>query len=185
MKLKSRRLVVPILAVGLVAVAAGCGGGGKKNTSSTQTTMTHTTSTTTTTSGNSNSGSATKFASAKNCQDLAGIAAKAAAAITATSGNPATTLNTEANVLQGLANAAPSAIHADFETIAAAFSSFLHALAKAGYKPGATITSPPSASQIAALGKAAQVFNNAKVAKAEQHLNSWVKQNCKGVKVGG
>jgi hypothetical protein len=183
MRLRSARVVVVLLGAALVAVAAGCGGGGSKSPASTQAhTSAATTSPAKKTSGNS--GSVPNFASAKNCQDLANLAAKAASAITATSGNPATTLQTEATQLQALANAAPSDIRADFQTVAAAFSSFLHSLEKAGYKPGAA-ASTPTAKQIAALTKAAQTFNTPKVAKAEQHLNAWIKQNCKGVKVGG
>jgi hypothetical protein len=183
MKLRSARVFVVILTAAVVALAAGCGGGGNKSSASTST-HTYAASTTVkkTTSG-SGSGSVPSFASAKNCQDLANIAAKAASAITATSGNPATTLDTEAKQLQGLANAAPSNIRGDFQTIATAFTSFLHALEKAGYKPGSTST--PSPKQIAALTKATRLFQTPKVAQAEQHLNAWVKQNCKGVKVGG
>lgn len=180
MRLRSVRISVVILAAGLVAVAAGCGGGGSKSPSSTSTQMSETTVSTT-----GNSGSGPTFASAKNCQDLAGLAAKAASSLQATSGNPATTLNKLAQEMQALANAAPAEIRSDFQTVAAAFTSYLGALQKAGYKPGKTLTSPPSATQIAALTKAAQSFNTPKLAKAEQHLQNWVDKNCKGVNVGG
>jgi pantothenate kinase len=186
MRLRSVRVVVMILAAGLVALAAGCGGGGNKSSSST-TMHTSAASTTkkTTTSGSgsgSGSGSVPNFASAKNCQDLANLAATATSAITATSGNPAATLNTAAKQLQGLANAAPSDIRADFQTMATAFASFVQTLQKAGYTPS---SGAPTAKQIAALTKAARSLNTPKVAQAQQHLNTWVKQNCKGVKVGG
>ncbi len=182
MRLNSVRLTVVILAAGLVAVAAGCGGGGSKSSSSTSSQMHETTATSSATT-TSSSGSGTTFASAKNCQDLAGLAAKVAGAIEATSGNPANTLETEAKALQALANAAPSDIRGDFQTFATAFSNFLATLEKAGYKPGST--SPPTAAQIAALTKGAKAFESPKLTQAEQHLSAWAKQNCKGVKVGG
>jgi hypothetical protein len=186
MRRRSVRVVVVALATALVAAAAGCGGGGGGGgggttassggtTHAMATTMQHTTTA---------SGSGSSFASAKNCQDLAGLAAKAASAIEATSGNPATTLQTEANQLQALANAAPSEIRADFQTFAAAFTSYLHALEKAGFKPGSA-PSKPTPAQIAALTQAAKTFSAPKLAKAEKHLNSWVKQNCKGINLGG
>ncbi len=182
MRSRSVRVVVVILAAGLVAVAAGCGGGGKKSSSSNSSGgTTHSTmATTTETSGGSGS---TSFASAKNCQDLAGLAAKAESALTAAGGNPATALNSEANILQGLANAAPSDIRDDFRTMATAFSGFVSALQKSGYKPGST--SAPSAAQVAALTKAAKSLDTAKVRAAEAHLTTWAKQNCKGVHIGG
>jgi hypothetical protein len=179
MKLTSVRVAVVVVAAALLAVGAGCGGGSKKSASSTSTQMSTTTSSTQTTTGNSGS----DFASAKNCQDLAGIAAKAASALTAAGGNPATALQKEAQILQGLASAAPSDIRSDFQTIASAFSDFVSKLEQAGYKPGSTTA--PSATQLAALASAAKVFNTAKLKAAEQHLNAWAKQNCKGVNPGG
>ena len=181
MRLRSERVVVVMLVAGLVAVAAGCGGGGKKSSSST--TSGGTTHAATTTVASGGSGSTPSFASAKNCQDLAGLAAKASSALTAAGGNPATALKTEAGILQGLANAAPSDIRSDFETLATAFTSFVDTLEKSGYKAGSTAT--PSAAQIAALTKAAKSFNSAKIRAAEAHLNAWTTQNCKGVHVGG
>lgn len=169
-----------ILLAALVALAAGCGGGGKKSSSSIPAS---TASSSTTETSGGGGGSTPSFASAKNCQDLAGLAAKATSAIGASAGNPAATLDAEANVLQGLANAAPSDIRGDFETMSSAFTSFVHALEKAGYKSGSTTA--PSPTQLAALAKAARSFNTAKVRAAERHLSTWAKQNCKGVHIGG
>jgi hypothetical protein len=182
MRLRSERVVVVMLVAGLVALAAGCGGGGKKSSTSTSSGGGGTTHAATTTVASGGSGTPS-FASAKNCQDLAGLAAKASSALTAAGGNPATALKTEAGILQGLANAAPSDIRTDFETLATAFSGFVSTLEKSGYKPGSTAT--PSAAQIAALTKAAKTFDTAKIRAAEAHLNTWAKQNCKGVHVGG
>jgi hypothetical protein len=75
---------------------------------------------------------------------------------------------------QDLANAAPSAIQPDLQTIAQAFSAFAAALAKTGY----TLGQVPTASQAAALQSAVQVFTQSKLRTAEQSLATWAKQNC-------
>jgi hypothetical protein len=181
--MQARRIVVVIMVAGLAAIAAGCGGGGKKSSAGTTPSASTEISKATTTSGGAEPSNGTpSFASAKNCQDLAGLASKVASSMT-TSGNPATALQNEADVLQGLANAAPSDIRGDFQTFATAFTGFLHALEKAGYKPGST--TPPTAAQAAKFAKAAQAFDTPKLTKAEQHLEAWGKQNCKGVHIGG
>jgi hypothetical protein len=165
------RVSVVVLAAGLAALAAGCGGGGKNNPNPPTTGATSTQQGTT-------GGGGTSFASAKNCRQFAGLAAKIASAISATSGNPATALQTESQQLQTLASAAPSGIRGDFQTFATAFSSYLTALEKAGFKPGASSSSAPSAAQIAALTSAAKVFSSAKLTAAEAHLSSWAASNC-------
>jgi hypothetical protein len=172
------RIVVAVLVAGLVVVAAGCGGG-KKGVSSTRTLVGSTSISIT----NGGPNEKPKFASAKNCRDLAGLATKVAAAVTATSGDPMATLKTEAQQMQALAAAAPSEVRDDFETFAAAFSSFLHTLDKAGYKAGSN--APPTAAQVAALTQAAKSLNTPKLQRAEQHLTAWARKNCKGVHIGG
>ena len=180
MKLRSKRVAVVIVAAGLIALAAGCGGGGKKSPSSTRTISS---SAVITNSGTTSSSSVSGFASAQNCQDLAGLAAKVASAVTASSGNAANVLKTESNELHALAQAAPSQIRGDFQTFSTAFSGFLQALQKAGYNPSSK--TPPTAAQVAALSQAARSFDAPKLKQAEQHLGAWAKQNCKGVHVGG
>lgn len=181
MRLPSVRILAVILAAGLVAVAAGCGGGGSKNSAATTSAVvTHVG--TATLQSTTISSSASAFASARNCQDMAGLAAKAAAAIAA-SGNAGNVLQTESTEIQALAKAAPSDIRGDFQTLSAAFSSFVDALQKAGYKLGSK--TPPSAAQIAAFAKAAKSFDTPRLKQAEQHLNAWARQNCKGVHTGG
>lgn len=177
------RVGVAIVLSALVVVAAGCGGGSKNSTPGT----THsTTATIKVVSVPVSSGSGSSFASAKNCQDLAGLAAKVASAVSASSSsttNPTTLLQTESNELHALAQAAPSDIRGDFQTFSTAFSGFLQALQKSGYKFGSK--TPPTAAQIGQLTKAAQSFNEPKLRQAELHLQAWAKQNCKGVHVGG
>ncbi len=169
---RSLRITVMVLAAGLVAVAAGCGGGGSSPPPTTGATSTQQQSTTTGSSG-------TSFASAKNCLQFSSLASKIAGAMASTSGNAATTLQTESKDLQALATAAPAAIRGDFQTFATAFSGYLSALEKAGYKPGSSSTTPPSAAQMAALVSAAKVFNTTKLKAAETHLQAWAAQNCK------
>jgi len=105
------------------------------------------------------------------------MAAKIASAMTTASGNPATAIDTYAKELQALADAAPSDIRSDFQTFATAFTNYLHAIEKAGFKPGATVA--PTAAQILAFTKAAKSLQTPKLAKAEQHLSAWAAQNCK------
>jgi hypothetical protein len=179
------RSLIAIAVAGLLLLAAGCGGGGKKPSS---TLVSSTSITKPSSSGGAEPSSGPNeqppaFASAKNCRDLAGLAARVASTMTATSGNPATALKVEAAELQRLATAAPSDIRGDFQTFASAFSSFLHTLEQAGYKPGSS--KAPTAAQIAALSKAARSFDTAKLRHAEQHLSAWAAHNCKGVHVGG
>jgi hypothetical protein len=179
MRSTSSRIAVLVLAVALMAGAAGCGGGGKK---SSPTTSAAGGGATTTQQSTTKGGSVPSFASAKNCQDMASLAAKAAAAVEA-SGNPLNALQGEAAEIQALAKAAPSAIRGDFETFSTAFTGFLDALQKAGYKLGSK--TPPTAAQAAAFEKAARSLDTPKLRAAEAHLSAWARQNCKGVKVHG
>jgi hypothetical protein len=183
MRSTSTRIAMVILLAGFTALAAGCGGGGGSGgATNTGNNTTNSAPPPTTSSSGSGGGAEPSFASAKNCEDLAGIASKAAAALAA-SGNASTSINTEATLLNDLANSAPSDIRSDFQTIAAAFSGFVSTLQNSGYKLGSK--TPPTAAQAAALEKAAKSFDTPKLKSAEQHLEAWGKQNCKGVKVGG
>jgi hypothetical protein len=172
--MRSKQIAGAVLVAGLAGLVAGCGGGGN---SSTTTQSTHTTITKSATTSSS-SGSSTSFASAQNCQNLAGLAAKAASAVAA-SGNSTNALQTESTELQALAQAAPSDIKGDFQTFAAAFAGFQHALQSSGYKLGSK--TPPTAAQAAAFAKAAKSFATPKLKQAEQNLSAWAHQNCKGI----
>lgn len=177
MTLSSARVAGAILAAGLVAVTAGCGGGGGKNPS---TTLSN--STTVTLTKTSGGGAEPAFATAGNCQAMAGLAAKAAAAIEST-GNAAAALQTESAQLRALAKAAPSDIRGDFQTFASAFSAFLHTLQANGYKLGSK--KPPTPAQAAAFAQAAKSFDTPGLKRAEAHLSTWARRNCAGVHVGG
>jgi hypothetical protein len=158
--------VVKALAVTAVIcalVAAGCGGSKKKSASPTTTA-----STTTTSSGTP------KFATSKNCAQLEALGTKLAQALQTTSGSAETRLNKEAQLLHDYANAAPSDVRGDFQTLADAFDTYVHALLKAGIKPGQA----PTPAQIAKIQAAAKAFSTQKLRAAEQHLAAWAQKNC-------
>lgn len=165
----SARTLVVLLAAGLVVLAAGCGGSSNTSAPPTGPTTTQQATTTMTTTG----GGGGSFASAKNCLAFAGLAAQIAKAI-----NPggSSSPQTAAQELQALANAAPSDIRADLQTVAGAFTSYIQAVQNSGYKLGSN--TPPTAAQLAALVSAAKVFNTPKLRQAEQHLTTWETQNC-------
>jgi hypothetical protein len=155
----------------LVLVASGCGS--KKATSTTG--ASGATTTAPTTSSSSSSGTPS-FASAKNCLQLATVGQKFSQAMVAASRTGKSDLTALANAYKALASAAPSAIRSDFETIAAAFSSYASVLKKAGFTPGKV----PSASQMTALVAASKSFSTPKLQAAEQHLSAWSSKNCSG-----
>ncbi len=165
----SLRITVVLLAAGLVVLADGCGGGSKSSAPPTTQATTTQQAVTTTSLGS--------FASAKNCLAFAGLAAKIARTSALTYGTPATAPEAASRELQTLADAAPSDIKGDLQTIATAFSGYLQVLQNSGYKLGST--TPPTATQIAALVHAAKVFNTSKLTHAEQHLRAWEGTNCK------
>jgi hypothetical protein len=145
-----------LLALIFVALAAGCGGSKKTSAS-------HTTSP-----------GAPKFATAKNCAQLEALGTKLAQALQATSGSAESRLTNEAKLLQGYANAAPSDVRGDFQTLASAFAKYVHALVEALPNPGTA----PTAAQVAQIRAAAKVFDTPKLRAAEQHLTSWAQKNC-------
>ncbi len=180
-----RKLAFAVLVGALLVGGAACGGskktaattttgGGSATTTAAMTHETTTTTTTPTTTASSSSGTPS-FASTKNCQELASLAAKLTSSVT---GQGSTDVNKMAGVIEGLANAAPSAIRADFKTLADAYSSFVKAYTSAGLKAGQT----PTPAQIAKLSTAAKSLTTPKLTRAENHLQTWVQQNCKGVK---
>ena len=159
-----------LLAVSVVVfavVAAGCGGSKKKSVSP-ATSSTSTASTTTTSSA------APRFATSKNCAQLEALGTKLAQALQTTSGSAETRLNKEAQLLHDYANAAPSDVRGDFQTLADALDTYVHALLKAGIKPGKI----PTQAQIAQIQAAAKAFSAPKLRAAEQHLAAWAQKNC-------
>jgi hypothetical protein len=158
---------MPIAVVAVVVIVAGCGGSNKTATSAATTAPS-------TISASTTSAAAPSFASATNCQQLAGVGAKFAQAMSAASRGGKFGLQTAVSAYQALASAAPTQIRPDVQLMAQAFSSFAAALSKAGYAPGKV----PSPSQIAGLTTAAKIFSQPKLRAAGQRLSAWAHQNC-------
>ncbi len=168
--MRSRLLIPSVLVTAVVVVAAGCGGSSKKS-SAPPTTAPATTAKSTTTSA-----LPTKFATSKNCAQLAALGTKMSQAMQAASGKGGTDLAAEAKAFQAMADAAPSEIRGDFKTFATAFNSYAQALDKAGYKPGTV----PNAGQLAQMMKAVKVLSASDLQTAEQHLAAWAQKSCSG-----
>jgi hypothetical protein len=177
------------LALLLVVAATGCGSK-KKAAVTTSAAPAVTTTATTTSSGGSGGGATTTtptttssskptFDSIKNCAQLESIGKKFSAAVQASAGSSGKIdFNKEQELFKALADASPSAIHGDFETLANAFSAVAKAYGKAGLTPGKT----PTPAQLVALESAGKAFSAPKVAAAEQHLETWAATNCAGLK---
>ena len=155
--------------VSVVVLAAGCGGSKKKSGSP----ATSSTPAATTTS----SSAAPKFATSKNCRQLMALGTKLAQALQTTSGSAETRIENETWVFQEFANAAPSEVRGDFQTLASAFKAYTDALLKAGLKPGRA----PTPAQIAQIQAAAKAFSTPKLRAVEQHLTAWAQKNCGGI----
>jgi hypothetical protein len=159
--------LLAVSAVVLAVVAAGCGGSKKKSVSP-ATSSTSTGSTTTTSSGTP------KFATSKNCAQLEALGTKLAQALQTTSGSTEEKLTNEVKLFHDYANSAPSEVRGDFQTLADALDTYVHALLKAGIKPGKI----PTQAQIAQIQAAAKAFSTQKLQAAEQHLSAWAQKNC-------
>jgi hypothetical protein len=159
--------LLAVSALVFVVIAAGCGGSKKKSASPT-TSSTSTSSTSTTSSG------APKFATSKNCAQLEALGAKLAQTLQTTSGSAETRLTNEVKLFHDYANSAPSEVRGDFQTLADALDTYVHALLKAGIKPGKV----PTQAQIAQIQAAGKAFSTPKLQAAEQHLTAWGQKHC-------
>ena len=182
------------LALLLVVVAAGCGSKKKPSAAATPPATTTsassssgnsssssgstTTNSTTTNGGSSSSSSTPSFADAKNCKQLVSLGQKFSAAIQAASGSgTAAAVANEVKLFKALADASPSDIRGDFETIADAFATSATALQKAGITAGKT----PTPKQLLELEAASKSFSSAKVQTASKNLEAWATKNCGGL----
>ena len=156
--------LLAVTAVVFVAIAAGCGGSKKKSASPT----------TRSTPGAVTTTSSSDFATSTNCAQLVALGTKLAQALQSTSGSAETRIENEAKVFRQFADAAPSDVRGDFQTLADAFTTYIHALEKAGLKPGKV----PTQVQIAQIQAAAKAFSTPKLRAAEQHLTAWAQKNC-------
>ena len=167
----------PMALIAVVAIVAGCGSSNSTTTSAAtpaSSAASASATTASTTSASVTSAAAPSFASTTNCQQLAGVGAKFAQALSAATRGGKFDLQAEVSAYQGLANAAPAAIRSDVQLLAQAFSSFAAALEKVHYKPGTV----PTPTQIAGVQAAAHVFSEAKLHAAGQRLEAWAHQNC-------
>jgi hypothetical protein len=178
-----RTLGATFVAAALVATAASCGGGGNKAsapaTTSSSAGSTSTAAAATTTAAAKTTTAATggtSFADAKNCAQLASLAAKVQRSVAPT-GNGTVDMKREADALKALADAAPDAIKADFKTFAEAFSSFAKVYADSGFKAGST----PTAAQISKFTAAARKLSTPKVEAAMRHLETWGTTHCRSL----
>jgi hypothetical protein len=150
-----------------VAMLAGCGSSSSTSTSAA-------TKAPGATATSTKSAVAPSFASAHNCQQLAGVGSKFAQAIAGAHSGGKFDLQAAVSAYHDLANAAPSAIRPDVQVMAQLFSSFAAALSRVGYTLGKT----PTAAQLAGLQTATQMFNQPKFRAAEHRLTVWAQQNC-------
>jgi hypothetical protein len=166
--------VVALVLGALVIALAGCGS--TKSSSSESSSAASTGASTGSSSGSSSgkpSSGKPSFASAANCRQLEGLAAKVARSVQPNA-NGEVDLKKEADALDALASAAPDEIKPDFETFAEAFKNFAKVYGDAKVKVGQT----PTPDQIAKLTSAAQSLNTPKLQKAIRHLSAWGSSHC-------
>jgi hypothetical protein len=173
------------LALLVIVAATGCGGKKKAAVTTSAPPAATTTATTTAASGGASTTTTTpttsskpSFDSIKNCAQLEAIGKKFAAEIQASASGGKFDFTKEGQLLKALADASPSDIHGDFETLATAFGAAAAAYGKANITPGKT----PTPAQLASLEAAGKAFSSPKVVAAEQHLETWASTNCAGFK---
>jgi uncharacterized protein involved in exopolysaccharide biosynthesis len=161
----------------LLLAAAGCGGGGKKAAATTTAASAPATTKAATTTGSTAAATtATKtpdlsaLASASNCKQLADLGAQYAQAITGAAG--AQDMQKTGQLLEEFASKTPSDIRPDFKTVADAYSKLAGTIGK--LKPGTA----PDAATLAKLQKLVAGLDQAKLAKATQHISAWVHKTC-------
>lgn len=165
------RSLVPLAALGVVAVlVAGCGGGKKSAATHTATTTAAAktaTTATATTGGSVLSGLATTA----NCKQLANLSNEFSKAM---AGTDSKDVKKTAALLKQFADKTPSEIRADFETVAADYAKMADALQGVSMKPG----SMPSPTAMLKLQKLATSIDTGALAKASTHIGMWAQKNC-------
>lgn len=178
------RALVVVMLSGFVLAASGCGGG--KSTTTTQGASTGTTtgtsettteaSGTTTTTATTTTGAAGALGallSSKNCRDLVNSSANFSQAVAGMNAAGADLQKSEA-LMKQFAAKTPADIRPDFEVLAAAYAKYAEALKGVDLKSGKA----PSAEVIARLQKLSTAIDQAKLAKASQHIAAWIQKNC-------
>lgn len=173
--MKFTAITIPLVLV-LAIAAAGCGS--KKSATDTGTSGTTTAVVTTAaaapTTSSTTAGGELSFATTKNCAQLMAMGQKFSQAMAASSGKGTASIAATAKAYKALADAAPSAIRSDFQTLATAFTAYADAMQQANLAPGKI----PTAAQMGVLAAAAKSFSTAKVTAASQHLSAWSAKNC-------
>lgn len=160
---------IPVLLLGLIAVAfaaAGCGGGGK----STTTTQPATTAATHAATTSAKPSGISSLATAANCKELNDLGTKFSSAMSGATGTQ--NLKQEAQLLEEFAAKTPAEIRPDFTVLAGAFTKIADALGNV--KQGST----PDAATLAKLMKLSTELDTAKLTKASEHITSWLRANC-------
>ena len=119
--------------------------------------------------------------SIKNCAQLQSLGKKFAAAVQASTGKARhgrRRSRRRIELFKALADASPSAIHGDFETLANAFAASATALQKANLTAGARRPLPPSSQS---SKRRARRSARPRSQAAEQHLEAWGTTHCAGV----
>jgi hypothetical protein len=175
-----------VLTLVLVVGATGCGS--NKGTTSTTTTTgaaasptsAATTSVATTTSAPTTTSAATSTAassgglgslgSVSNCLQLANLGSTIGQAFAGAAGDPTKV----AALMQQFADKAPSAIKADFQTIADAMAKIASALKGVNLSGGKT----PDPATLAKLSQLSSQLNVQALTAASQHIATWAAANC-------
>jgi hypothetical protein len=160
--------------VAAAAITAGCGSSATTTSSSAAPAATTSTTATVAAASTKTATAAPTFSSASNCQQLMGLGAKFAQAMSAATTGGKLDLQKVVGLYQNLANAAPAAIRPDLQQTTQALTSFAATMAKVGYKPGQV----PTGAEIASLQAASQQFSQPKFRAAEEHLSTWAHANC-------
>jgi hypothetical protein len=168
-----------VLSLVLAFGVAGCGS--KKSTTTTTAAAATTTTATTSSSDGTTSTTATTTASssglgslgsAANCQQLANLGSTIGSAFTGAGGDPSKV----SALLQQFADAAPSDIKPDFQTIADAMKKVSDALKGVDLTGGKT----PDAATLAKLSQLSSTLNVQALTAASQHIATWAATNCHG-----
>ena len=184
MRRRPAQILMIVLALGLGVGAAGCGSSKKSTTSTSSTTAAAatttaaaattsaapTTTTTAATSTAASSGGLGSLGSASNCLQLANLGSTISKAFLGAASDP----TKEAALLQQFAAAAPSAIKADFQTIADAMAKVASALKGVNLSSGKT----PDPATIARLSQLSSQLNVQALTAASQHIATWAAANC-------
>ncbi len=163
----------------LMLVASGCGGSKNESSSAAGTTTSTETSSvetdTTTGASTGTTGSTERSATLTDaCTELDELGQKYSAALAQAGTGTDASLGAIAVAISQLSSDVPDVLRDDIKTIAGAVTVYAKVAQGLRLKPGEA----PSATQIAALTKAAKTFSAGKVGAAVNRVSAWVSKNC-------